>query len=611
MKKNMFVQQTLERYMIPHTQHLEDGRKVEKLDVKELRVEKDSIVLETSKNILMKEKNQKKRKRSESVMQESVVTTKKKISKDKLNNSKQNIQSMKSFQTLDQDSTGKEKVLRPFWTKYSQELSRKLWLPTKTECVDLDMNSLSKSAKSLTQNSWFVTKVKQSKIQQLNYQNISFPLLQSLSPEIMDFVQEKIEKNEKKEKGVKLKMKKNLEVKMTEEEKKENPLKVKKIQIFPNQKEKETLRKWMGASRWTYNTCLDGINKGLTGKTTTGEPIKSMAALRAYCINSDSKIFQENKWLEDIPYDVRDEGMLDLLKAYKTSFAKGKKFKISFKSKKEKKDSIVIHKKHWKHKRGDYAFVKNMLFAEKLPEINHDMRLTVDKLNRYWICIPIELEIRSENQRPINKVVSIDPGVRSFSTTYDHDGMISEWGCGDDEKIQNLCIKYDKLQSKLDKNDFHYTKTGEYHKTKKTRKNFKLKMLKVRENIRNKVKDLHWKFAKFLCSNYNTILLPKFESQHMISKEDRKISSKTARSICTYSHYLFQQRLIHKSREFPWCKVVIVEEDYTSVTCGSCGKYNHKLGSSKDFNCPHCDYKADRDINASRNILLKYISEQI
>ena len=91
MKKNMFVQQTLERYMIPHTQHLEDGWKVEKLDVKEFCVEKDSFVLETSKNILMEEKNQKKRKRSEFVMQESVVTTKKKISKDNLNNSKQNI----------------------------------------------------------------------------------------------------------------------------------------------------------------------------------------------------------------------------------------------------------------------------------------------------------------------------------------------------------------------------------------------------------------------------------------------------------------------------------------------------------------------------------------
>ena len=159
----------------------------------------------------------------------------------------------------------------------------------------------------------------------------------------------------------------------------------------------------MAVSRWIYNICLNGINKGLTGKITIRKPKKSMEALKAYCINSDSKIFQENKWLRDILYDVHDEGMLDLLNAYKTSFAKGEKFKISFKSKKEKKDSIVIHKKHWIHKCGDYAFVKNMLFAEKLPEINHDMRLTVDKLNRYWICIPIELEIRSENQTPINK----------------------------------------------------------------------------------------------------------------------------------------------------------------------------------------------------------------
>ena len=86
-----------------------------------------------------------------------------------------------------------------------------------------------------------------------------------------------------------------------------------------------------------------------------------MEALRAYCINLDSKIFQENKLLRDILYDVRDAGMLDLLKAYKTSFAKREKFKISFKSKKEKKDSIVIHKKHWIHESGGYAFVKNII----------------------------------------------------------------------------------------------------------------------------------------------------------------------------------------------------------------------------------------------------------
>ena len=71
-----------------------------------------------------------------------------------------------------------------------------------------------------------------------------------------------------------------------------------------------------------------------------------MVALRTYCRNSDSNIFQENKWLENILYNVCNERMLNLLKAYKIFFAKGKKFKISFILKKEKKNSTVIYKKN-------------------------------------------------------------------------------------------------------------------------------------------------------------------------------------------------------------------------------------------------------------------------
>ena len=47
----------------------------------------------------------------------------------------------------------------------------------------------------------------------------------------------------------------------------------------------------MEASKWTYNTCLDDINKELTRKTIKSKLIKLMATLKAYCINSNSKIF--------------------------------------------------------------------------------------------------------------------------------------------------------------------------------------------------------------------------------------------------------------------------------------------------------------------------------
>ena len=79
------------------------------------------------------------------------MLTKKKTLKDKSNNSKKTTLLMKSSKTLDQDSTDTEKDLNPFWTESSQELSKKLWLPTKTDCVDLDTNSLSKSVKNLAQ----------------------------------------------------------------------------------------------------------------------------------------------------------------------------------------------------------------------------------------------------------------------------------------------------------------------------------------------------------------------------------------------------------------------------------------------------------------------------
>ena len=588
--KDTFEQQTSKRCTIFPTPLSEDGQRKEKLDVPP--VQNDSIVLETSKNISTEVKTALKKKKVESVMQESVAITKKKTSKDRLNNSNPNILNMKLSPTSDLDLIGKEKVLQKFWTKLSQERAKKLSLPTKTDYVDSDTNSLSRSAKKPTPNSWFSTNPTNI-MPKKNCQKICSQSSPSSSQEIMDYVQERIKEKKPEKKTT------------------EKILKVLKIQMFLTKDEKEILKNWMGACRWTYNMCLDGINKNLVEMKPT--------PLRQYCVNKDSELFKKNEWLGEIPADVRGDAMRDLLAAYKSCFAKKEMFKMRFKSKKSKKDSICIEKKHWERKTGVYAFLKHIKYAEKLPEIKHDIRIINDILDRYWICIPTELVIRSENQRPKSKVVAIDPGVRTFATTYDNDGDFSEWACGDDKKIKKLCIKYDQLQSKLNRNEFYRRGTKisdnyyqqertEYYRTRKTRRNFKKMMLKIRDEIRNKVKDLHCKLAKYLCLNYNVILIPEFKTQSMIKKDDRKISSKTARAICTYSHYLFRQRLINKSREFPSCKVILVTEEYTSKTCGSCGEINETLGSSKEFKCPSCDYTADRDINAARNILLKFIS---
>jgi len=132
--------------------------------------------------------------------------------------------------------------------------------------------------------------------------------------------------------------------------------------------------------------------------------------------------------------------------------------------------------------------------------------------------------------------------------------------------------------------------------------------LKKLDGIKNKVNEVHRKLAVWLCENHRVILLPKFDTQRMISKLDRKIGRKTARGMCTWAHYRFRQTLINKATLYPWCKVIICDEAYTSKTCGQCGVLNHKLKGQKVFRCGSCHYVADRDISAARNILLRYLT---
>ena len=202
-------------------------------------------------------------------------------------------------------------------------------------------------------------------------------------------------------------------------------LKTRKIKLYPSAHQKKVLKGWFGTARWTYNKCLDEIKK---------DGLLSKKELRATCLNAAN--FKETKleWVLNTPYDIRNEGLNDLLKTYKSNFAKGKnqKFTIKKRSKKQASQSIVIHAKNWLHKRGIYwdMFGKGNAIrsAEPLPDdIKYDTRLQLTRLGEYYLCLLLPLEIKSENQGLCcsDEVISLDPGVRTFMTGY----MPSWAGC--------------------------------------------------------------------------------------------------------------------------------------------------------------------------------------
>ena len=99
-------------------------------------------------------------------------------------------------------------------------------------------------------------------------------------------------------------------------------------------------------------------------------------------------------------------------------------------------------------------------------------------------------------------------------------------------------------------------------------------------------------------------MIPEFKVKNMVKKGERKIKSKVVRSMLTWSHYTFRQRLISKAEEVG-TKIIIQDEAYTSKTCSRCGCINEKLGGNKVFKCRKCNLVIDRDVNGARGIFLR------
>ena len=358
---------------------------------------------------------------------------------------------------------------------------------------------------------------------------------------------------------------------------------VKHIHLTLNTKQKLKLRMWFGLQRWIYNKCLEKIKN---------DKLTTIKELRAAVIN-DINYISKNKWVKEYHYDLRDEALRDLLKNIKSNIAKGEIFNIKFKSRKDeytKNISISVLKKHWNKKNNFYSSIfkpSNLKTSECIPEqLNYDTRLLKTPLNKYYLCIQSNKKIiKCENQA---NMIFIDPGVKTFLTGYDPSGKIITFGNKENSKRIGILLHFkNKLQSKL--------------KINNSSKNNKLRiaLLRINNKIYNLISDLHYKSAKWLSENYNYIYLPRlnFHNFKNLNKKSKTLLSK-------YRHCEFLDTL----KKFK--NTIEVNESYTSKTCSNCG-YLHKNLSNKDiYDCESCKIKIGRDINASRNVMLRYFTNR-
>jgi putative transposase len=127
---------------------------------------------------------------------------------------------------------------------------------------------------------------------------------------------------------------------------------------------------------------------------------------------------------------------------------------------------------------------------------------------------------------------------------------------------------------------------------------------RMRRKIQNAVDELHWKTARYMCSNFDVILIPEFRVQRMVQGN---LQAPTRQAMHDLRHYTFRTRLMHKARQFPNTTVVVCSEAYTTQTCSQCGKLN-KVGASDVYRCSGrsgCGMEEDRDVHGARNVVLR------
>ena len=422
-----------------------------------------------------------------------------------------------------------------------------------------------------------------------------------------------------------------------------------RVVLFPTKEQKHQLQKAFEACRWVYNKCVEALNANKkTAIKALRERFVNKAAWGRICSEVDVE------WA-DIPYEVRDGALRDAIKAKASTEAhldneaavagkpeSTKKWVFKFRKKKEIIESLQLRKRDLNG--GNAWFAR--LFGTKgdrsatrtksgncLPsQFASDVRLIHDKrLGVYFITIavlpcaagdsqacfwqPGDMDVVAETTTalPIGelRVGSIDPGCRTFLTVFDtNTADAHKLGEQTARVLWPIANKLHSLQRRMDK---LLQGSSPHRHRHRTRRHMRRAARRLELRLRHLVDELHHQTAHWLATTYDAILLPKFSTKSVATKRDggrwkRKITKKTVSNLYSLAHYRFRQFLQHKAAQHG-SLLILVTEQYTTKTCSRCG-HMRDVGGAEVYHCTHCGLVVDRDINASFNILLKFIHDQ-
>ena len=367
-----------------------------------------------------------------------------------------------------------------------------------------------------------------------------------------------------------------------------------KVRLYPNKEQEQTLNKTLGCYRFVYNHMLalkqEAYNRD---KTNLG-----LCELSKYLFGTLLKD-EQYAWLKEVNTKVTHEAIRQMLSAYNNFFKQHKGFP-KFKSKKDKQSALfslqaisrcnTFETRHISLTKPlkNIKFRCSDLYLRRLQKYNKNIRsatLSKTKSGNFFLSILIEMEdTELKKFEHTDKQVGIDLGVKNFVIT--SDGYVFE----NKHFLKKEEKKLNRLQRQLSRKV----------KGSNNREKQRVKIAKLFERMTNK-KDAYIHYVvNELLKSYDTIFMEDLNVQgmfrnHSLAKAISEVGFSRLKQVITTKALDNGKQVIFIDRFYP-----------SSKTCSVCGykKEDLKL-SDREWTCPNCGKKHDRDINAAVNILLE------